>query len=158
MIDESLARATDPSLLPRNLTADLAAVVDAGVPDLDNAALRTDALAVWIEMEIGLDDGRRLTRRKPIALAQAAERLATQIDRARGPCEAAIRDMLMAMNRPERERGGTGDDIFLAFKLHRFISGAGHVHVTLRPPGARKVSLEGQQFHPDDERARLYPT
>ena len=40
--------------------------------------------------------------------------------------------MLMLMSRPASERGGAGDRAFLAFKLHRFISGAGHVYATLR--------------------------
>ena len=33
----------------------------------------------------------------------------------------------MMMSSPANERSGTGDRAFLAFKLHRFISGAGHV-------------------------------
>jgi hypothetical protein len=33
----------------------------------------------------------------------------------------------MLASRPAHERGGVGDRAFLAFKLHRFISGAGRV-------------------------------
>ena len=43
---------------------------------LDDNALRRHPLAVWIELEIGLEDGQRLSRRKPITIADAAERLA----------------------------------------------------------------------------------
>ena len=43
--------------------------------------------------------------------------------------------MLMMMSRPASERGGIGERAFLAFKLHRFISGAGHVYATLRGTG-----------------------
>ena len=66
--------------------------------------------------------------------------------------------MLALMSRPETERGGVGEGSFLAFKLHRFISGAGHAYATLRPEGRRRVSLEGQRFDPEDREARLYPT
>ncbi|MBM3559309.1 MAG: DUF1998 domain-containing protein, partial [Alphaproteobacteria bacterium] len=141
------------------LTRELAAIVDQGAPTKsDNASLRVHPLAVWIELEIGLHDREKLSRREPATLASAAARLAEQTGREPAKCAAALRGMLMLMNRPEKERGGTGDTSFLAFKLHRFISGAGHVHATLRRPGQRKVRLEGQQFHPDDREARLYPT
>ena len=44
------------------------------------------------------------------------------------------------------ERGGDGDRALLPFKLHRFISGAGHVYATLRGSGQRLVTLDGQRF------------
>ena len=62
------------------------------------------------------------------------------------------------MSRPAKERGGTGDRAFMAFKLHQFISGAGHVYATLRSPAQRRVTLDGQRFDPDDPGARLYST
>ena len=64
----------------------------------------------------------------------------------------------MMMSRPASERGGVGERAFLAFKLHRFISGAGHVYATLRGPGQRRVTLDGQRFDPQDPDARLYAT
>src|SRR5258708_32023701 len=77
VIDESLERATDPSLTPAKLGQRLAAAVDGDVPEtLDDAALRVHPLAVWIELEIGLQDGQRLSRRAPITIKEAAERLA----------------------------------------------------------------------------------
>jgi hypothetical protein len=66
--------------------------------------------------------------------------------------------MLMMMSRPASERGGVGERAFLAFKLHRFISGAGHVYATLRGAGRRRVTLDGQRFDPRDPDARLYAT
>src|SRR3546814_1355372 len=65
--------------------------------------------------------------------------------------------MLAMMGKPESQRGGTSSRAFLAFKLHRFISGAGQAYSTLEPSEQRRVSLEGQKFHPDDPEARLYP-
>src|SRR5690606_11376950 len=43
------------------------------------------------------------------------------------------------------------------FRLHQFISGAGHAYATLEPPGERRVTVEGQQFLPNTAgRKRLY--
>ena len=66
--------------------------------------------------------------------------------------------MLILMSSPASERGGSGDRAFLAFKLHQFFAGAGRLYATLREPGQRHVTLDGQLFDPEDEEARLYPT
>jgi hypothetical protein len=46
----------------------------------------------------------------------------------------------------------------MAFKLHQFFCGAGHVYTTLRGSNRRNVTLDGQRFDPEDQQARLYPT
>ncbi|MGP0089679.1 MAG: DEAD/DEAH box helicase [Xanthobacteraceae bacterium] len=159
VIDESLERATDPSLKAATLGDALGASIDADLPAfLDNATLRSHPLAVWIELEVGLMDGQRLARRPPITIAEAAKRLAAQTGREEARCRSQLQAMLTVMSRPERERGGTGGRTFLAFKLHRFISGAGHVYATLRGAGRRRVTLDGQRFDPQDSEARLYST
>ena len=64
VIDETLERATDPKLKPQSLGAALANAVDADLPAaLTDEALRSHPLAVWIELEIGLQDGQQLRRR-----------------------------------------------------------------------------------------------
>jgi hypothetical protein len=159
VIDESLKRATDPTFKVANLRASLVAAIDAGIPDrLTDEELRKHPLAVWIELEIGLDDRHRLTRRSPITIAQAAQRLAGMTGRPEEQCRIQLQTMLTLMSRSASERGGAGDRAFLAFKLHRFISGAGHVYTTLRAPGKRQVTLDGQRFDPEDPGARLYGT
>ena len=159
VIDESLKRATDPSLTPAKLGARLAAAVDADLSDtLDDTALRAHPLAVWIELEIGLEDGQRLSRRPSITIADAAKRLAAETKRDEARCRAQIQAMLILMSRPANERGGAGDRAFMAFKLHRFLSGAGHVYATLRGTPGRRVTLDGQRYDPDDPDARLYAT
>ena len=66
VIDESLERATDPSLKPAALGEKLKVAIDSELPEsLDDDALRRHPLAVWIELEIGLEDGQRLSRRNP---------------------------------------------------------------------------------------------
>ena len=159
VIGESLERATDPTISVKSLGDRLASVVTGEIPEtLSDAELRSHALAVWIELEIGLEDGQRLTRRPPITLSAAAEKLAalTGCDVAR--CQSQIQSLLIIMSKPASERGGSSDRAFLAFKLHQFFSGAGRLYSTLREPGRRKVTLDGQLFDPDDEQARLYPT
>jgi Lhr-like helicase len=159
VIDESLARATDPALKPTNLGGALTAAIDAELPDtLDDEALRAHPLAVWIELEIGLADEQRLSRRQPITIEEAAKRLAAQTGHNESRCRDQLQAALILMSRPANERGGTGDRAFMAFKLHRFISGAGHVYSTLRSTPERKVTLDGQRFDPDDPEARLYAT
>jgi hypothetical protein len=159
VIDETLERATDPTLKPQSLGAALARAIDAELPaTLTDEALGSHPLAVWIELEIGLLDGQQLRRRAPITIAEAATRLAAQTERGEERCRAQLQAMLMMMSRPASERGGFGERAFLAFKLHRFISGAGHVYATLRGPGHRRVTLDGQRFDPQDPDARLYAT
>jgi Lhr-like helicase len=159
VIDETLERATDEKLKPQSLRAALANAIDGDPPAaLNDETLRSHPLAVWIELEIGLQDGQQLRRRRPTTLAEAAKRLAEQTGRGEDRCRGQLQAMLMMMSRPASERGGVGERAFLAFKLHRFISGAGHVYATLRGPGRRRVTLEGQRFDPQDPEARLYAT
>jgi hypothetical protein len=159
VIDESLARATDPALKAANLGDALAAAIDAALPDrLDDTALRAHPLAVWIELEIGLSDGQRLARRPPVTIEEAAKLLARQTGRNEARCRSQLQAALILMSRPLSERGGTGERAFMAFKLHQFISGAGHLYATLRSAPHRKVTLDGQRFDPDDPEARLYAT
>jgi hypothetical protein len=157
VIGESLERATDPTLKPATLGAALVAAVNDDLPAiLDDEALYRLPLAVWCEMEIGLSDGQRLSRREPRTLADAAKRLARQTGCDEERCSSQLQAFLMLASRPAHERGGGGDRAFLPFKLHRFISGAGRVYATLRCSGQRRVTLDGQRYHPDDKDARLY--
>ena len=159
VIGESLERATDPALKSTTLGSALVAAVNDQLPaKLDDQALHRHSLAVWCELEIGLLDGQRLSRRDPVTLANAAKRLAYQTGCDEGQCRSQLQAFLMLASRPAHERGGKGDRAFLPFKLHRFISGAGHVYATLRGSGQRRVTLDGQRFDPEDQTARLYAT
>ncbi len=162
VIGESLARATDPAQKPGTLGAALRQAIEAEIPDRPgDEILRSHPLAVWIELEIGLEDRQQLRRRKPGTLAAAAERLAAETGASRERCQTALQAMLIAMSRPASERGGTADRAFLAFKLHQFVSGAGTLYATLGDEASgtgRRVTLEGQVYDPDEPTARLYPT
>jgi hypothetical protein len=98
---ESLERATNPRLKPSTLGARLGECIDAGLPGtIDDNRLRDHPLAVWIELEIGLADGQRLERRRPITIGEAAKRLAEQTGRAEGRCRSQLQGMLILMSRP----------------------------------------------------------
>ncbi len=156
VIPETLARATHASVDIG--AASLAAVIDAPLPvNISDARLAHHPLAAWIEMAIGLKDGQGFERRRPITLPDAADRLRADSNLSKEACEAALRAMLTLVGKPEDQRGGLGERAFLAFKLHRFVSGAGHAHATLREPARRRVTVEGQLYHPEDREARLYP-
>lgn len=158
IIDESLARATSPAIKAETLGEQLRqTVLQPLAGSLTDADLILHPLACWIETQVGLDDAEKLRRRKPMTLTNAAQALSLQTGAPEEDCSRAIADMLAIMGKPERERGGTSSRAFLAFKLHRFISGAGQAYSTLEPSALRRVSLEGQKFHPDDPEARLYP-
>lgn len=158
VIDESLQRATDDSLKSEHVVGELNSLLTRPLPAvLDDETLRRHPLAVWAELELGLDDALELRRKKPIPFEKAVEKLSLDsgidVEASRGHLEK----FLTRVSRPEHERGGKKDGAFLAFKLHRFISGAGEVFTTLaaRP---RRILLEGQLEDPEAPGNRLYPT
>lgn len=150
VITETLDRATEWSGSEAGFTAELIkAVVDpAAVRDW-----RTEALAVWIELNIGLDAGETLTRRTPRTLSSAAADLASTTGLDPGTCAAALRDRLVAMS----TIADKSNSAFMAFKLHRFFAGAGHAHATLEVAGKRRIQLAAEQFDRENPEARLYP-
>ena len=159
IIDEHLARATNPNISSSSLGRQLKNEVEKLIPDkLNDAQLIDHPLSCWIETEIGLTEGEKLGRRPPMTLTEASRKLANATGLEQKFCTKQLSKMLSLIGSPENERGGTGDKAFLAFKLHRFISGAGKIHTTIEPLGKRRVVLDGQIWHPDDDRTRLYPT
>ncbi|MDP2355079.1 MAG: DEAD/DEAH box helicase [Beijerinckiaceae bacterium] len=158
VIDESLQRATDDRLKLDDVRSKLAHVLTNDLPDgLTDAVLRRHPLAVWAELAIGLDDGQELKRKKPVPFDTAVERLSEDSGVDAATCRSGFEHFLTRVSLPETERGGPGSSAFLAFKLHRFISGAGEIFTTLtRRP--RRVLFEGQLEDPDAPGHRLYPT
>ena len=158
VIDESLQRATDDRLKLEDVRPKLAQVLASDLPEtLTDEVLRQHPLAVWAELAIGLDDGKELKRKKPVPFDTAAELLSQDSGVDAETCRSGFERFLTRVSLPETERGGTGSGSFLAFKLHRFISGAGEIFTTLtgRP---RRVLFEGQLEDPDAPGHRLYPT
>jgi len=134
------------------------AVLDSHPKSMTDTELERDPLSNWIELNVGLIAGETLRRRRPMTLTKAAEALVAQTSLPFNQCRYAIGQRLVMMSAPEKDRGGAGEQAFMAFKLHRFLSGAGQAHATLEPAGLRSVHLAAEKLHPDKENARLYPT
>lgn len=158
VIDESLQRVTDDTVPLERVRPILATVVKNGLPEtLTDNQLRTHPLAIWTELTIGLTDGEKLARKPPVAFSEAVELLAKDCDLPAEECRDALISFLTRASLPETERGGVGAGAFLAFKLHRFISGAGEIFTTLTSK-PRRVLFEGQLEDPLNPGHRLYPT
>lgn len=158
VIDESLQRATDDTIRIQHIKSELAASLTSDMPEkLTDDMLRKHPLAVWAELAIGLIDGQELRRQKPMPFSEAVHKLSVDSGIEPGICREAFIKFLTRVSQTETERGGTGTSAFLAFKLHRFISGAGEIFTTLtsRP---RRVLFEGQLEDPEFPLNRLYPT
>ena len=158
VIDESLRRATDERLKLDDIGPALAKSIRTPLPStLSDDDLRRHPMAVWAELALGLEDKQKFVRRAPIPFGDAADMLATASGETSLACRNALETFLTRVSQPETERGGLGNQAFLAFKLHRFIAGSGEVFTTLKP-APRNVYLEGQLNDPKDETVRLYPT
>lgn len=133
VIDESLRRATDDRFALADVRSKLSAVVASDSPEqLSDAELRTHPLAIWVELALGLEDGQILKRRLPTPFGEAARLLAQDSGVDPKRCRDALESFLTRVSLPDRARGGTGEHAFLAFKLHRFVAGAGELYTTLR--------------------------
>ncbi len=158
VIDESLQRATDDQLKLDDVRPLLASALTSEFPDaLTDQVLRRHPLAVWTELAIGLEDAQELKRKKPIPFGHAISLLSNESGVSEETCREQFEAFLTLVSLPERERGGSGEGAFLAFKLHQFISGVGELFTTLtnRP---RNVLFEGQLEDPSAPGHRLYPT
>jgi len=162
VIGETLERVTE--IEKPKISGLLGPAIDKGIsPAIRNADLRKHPLAAWVETNLGIQFSsvdHRWERTQPRTVSEAVEALAKDAGRSTAVCESALRAFLLLSAEPESKRtndpaaeGGS----FFAFKLHQFISGAGHAFATLEPPPHRQVTVEGQQFLPTDASKRLYP-
>jgi Lhr-like helicase len=164
VIIEELERVTDKSKRAESVKGALGPAIDAGVPaNISDDALRGHPLAIWTETRLGItttDANPAWHRARPRTLDEAARELAGEAGRDEGACKDALRTLLLVSSLPETDRTGNkaaSHRGFFAFKLHQFVSGAGHAFATLEPPGKRSVTVEGQQYLPGDPEKRLYP-
>lgn len=160
VVTEDLARATDPRQTADSVAPRLGATIKAAIrPDITDAELFENPLAIWVETRLGIERvaGEKWVRAKPRTVADATRMLALDSGCDESACSAALRQILLLAAIPEHQRAGTGSDkAFFAFRLHQFISGAGVAYTTLDSCGSRPVELEGQQFLPGAEAKRLY--
>jgi hypothetical protein len=163
VVVETLQRVTDPRL-DADLPTRLAASIDAPLsPAVSDADLRAHPLAVWVETRLGItfsEPDQRWIRARPLTVSEAVDALSTEAGRPADACRIALRDLLLISSVPERDRMRTphaSSRSFFAFKLHQFISGAGHAFSTFEAPGVRTLTVEAQQYLPANPDKRLYP-
>ena len=163
VITETLERITDSTATADSVQPQLGAAIDTRTAaDSSDAALREHPLAVWVETRLGIafsEVDQRWVRAKPKTMTEAVVALAEESGRPRDACRAVLRDFLLVSSETEASRTGNpraSEKSFFAFKLHQFISGAGHAYGTVEPPGERSVSVDGQQFLPGQPDKRLY--
>jgi hypothetical protein len=162
VIGETLRRVTNTARTRETVRDDLGPAIAAGIPDaISDAELRDHPLAIWVETCLGVqstDEMPAWHRAPPLSLSEACELLSAESGRPVDECRGALRKLLLVSSVPERDRvpGSSQTESFFPFRLHQFISGAGHAFATLEPPGSRRVTVEGQLFYPGAPNKRLY--
>ena len=164
VIVETLERVTNPAVNSTSVRDLLGPAIDAEMPaNISDAALYVHPLAVWTETRLGVswsEADQRWVRARPLTVTEAVIALSEDSGRTTSVCRQALRELLLISSAPETTRtesAGASQRSFFAFKLHQFISGAGHAFSTFEPPGQRKVTVEGQQFFPGEPEKRLHP-
>lgn len=164
VIVETLDRVTDPTKNYESVKPLLAPAIDQGFREgLPDAQLRTNPLAIWVETRLGIawsEPDQRWVRARPLSLTEAARQLSEDSGRSEETCTAVLRSILLESSLTERERTGSDSASprsFFPFKLHQFVSGAGHAYGTLEPAGQRTITIDGQKFLPEQPDKRLYP-
>lgn len=156
VIDETLERTTDRS---RGL-ATIKPLLDGRLaapsgpwPDLE--AFRSDPLAVWTELTLGLDmkDQSKPRRATPRGLSEAAGLLA----RDAGVEVSVANEVLKSFLSAAQEVTAPDGRALFAFKLHQFISGPGKVLCTLEPDGERQITLDAKRFGPGRQKDAVLP-
>lgn len=147
VIDETLERTTASSLSLDSIKPELAKrlTLPSG-PWQDLDAFRSDPLAVWTELTLGLDlrDQSMPRRSRPRSLSAAAKQLAEDAGVEEPLAKQALEQFLTAAQHVTTPDGRS----LFAFKLHQFISGPGKVLCTLEPDNERQITLEAQRFAP----------
>lgn len=163
IIGETLRRKTSVLQSVDSIRSSLAATIESlDLRALNDEQLALHPLVIWIELKLGIcsDTSGRWIRSKPLTLDEASEQLRNDSGCQLSACAQALRDALFACSLQEHTRLGTDGPSrsFFAFKLHQFISGAGHAYSTFEQIGVRTITVDGQQFLPSAPSKRLYST
>ncbi|MDV3241873.1 MAG: DEAD/DEAH box helicase, partial [Methylocaldum sp.] len=123
----------------------------------DFDAFRSDPLAIWVELNLGIElpDDEPPRRAKPMTLQAASQKLAQDCGSTVEEARNGLQRFLIAAHEVQTPQGRPP----FAFKLHQFISGPGKVLATLEAQGKRHITLDAQRFAPgrQDEGVQLYP-
>jgi hypothetical protein len=158
VIGETLDRVTNPLQDVNAIRADLPAAIAREQDVWANFdAFRDDPLAIWVELNLGIDLSTTPPRRaQPKTLKDASGALAEDAGCSPAAARAALQRCLVKAHEVRTLQGKPP----FAFKLHQFISGPGKVLTTLEERGKRHVTLDAQRFAPgrQQENVLLYST
>ena len=155
VITETLQRVThgDSAIQIDGLKSALVAEIPA---EASYEALRTHPLAIWVELNLGLNqEAGKWVRARPKILHNAAAELSEATGLERDRCLHQLEQFLLLAYRTKRDPQDERSRLF-AFRLHQFISGAGDLFSTLEPEGIRYLDVKGQQFQPGHTDKRLF--
>lgn len=162
--DANGERITEPTSNADSVRAALGPAIDRGISsNISDTDLRKHPLAIWVETRLGVtfsELDQRWLRAKPMTVSEAVAALSADGGRPLEACRDALRQLLLTSSIAEKDRTSDpqgSESRFFAFKLHQFISGAGHAFSTLERPGSRTLIVDGQQFLPEHPDKRLYP-
>jgi superfamily II DNA/RNA helicase len=157
IVTETLRRVTADGVKVDQTT--LSAAINAPVPnEATYEDLSKHPVSVWVETNLGLaredgkHDGKWIRTTSPMTLEQASESLAQASGKSPEICLRYLKEfLLLAFSKKDR----LGRSLF-AFRLHQFFAGAGDVYSTLESAGQRFLTLDGQQYKPQDRDKPLY--
>ncbi len=145
VVDETLRRRTQGQ--PPATSEALRAALREAVPDTVETFLQHPA-AAWIELHLGLEvNPPHLTRRDPLRVADAVQKVAKAADLSSEEAERHLRAWLDQGNR----LSGEDEAPLFAFRLHQFLAGGGTVYATLEEADHRHLTLKPQRYAPDTD-------
>lgn len=158
VIGETLERVTNPSKNVSSIQHDLAEEINRRSFSWKNIdEFKNSAIAIWVELNLGIELSLEEPpkRAKPMNVANAAKKLASDSNTAVEIAKLALQSFLLAAHELKTEQGRSP----FAFKLHQFISGPGKVLTTLEPINERHITLDAQRFAPQrqEDAIQLYP-
>lgn len=125
----------------------------------DLKALKSHPTARWLENELALEETPHgLKRRAPIALKDAAEKLAAAADCPQPDALKHLADLLAWIAEANQRQMASGDRYTcLPFKLHQFFAQTGSVYASLGTPHNRQITLEPGLYEPGSDTKFVFP-
>ena len=129
----------------------------AGVPEEPTYDQLADhPISAWVERHLGLEyqNGKHIRTGQPKNIKQASSALSEASGVGKENCETYLAAFLLKSYETRNSSGKS----FFAFRLHQFISGAGNVYTTMEEQGVRYITVNGQQFKPNEREKLLFNT
>lgn len=157
IISETLHPVASPALNAKRIGEGLGAAVEAaaeGTLELHDFKTFSECpLAGWLEQRISITPGRP-ARATPMRVDAICDELAQATGLDKPLVKKALFNFFLSLANADFKTP-SGKSPF-AFKLHQFVSGPGKLYCTLKEPGRRYITLDGQRFSPENPEAPLF--